>query len=68
MKSVSTYVVIGFLIFQLVSCEQEVSVTPPTTPEPIGYIYIESDPPGAKIYENGKNSGKYTPNSLSLNS
>ena len=59
---------IGHLIFQFVSCEQEVSVTSPITPAPIGYTYNASDPSGAKIYENGKNSGKYTPDSLNLNS
>jgi ligand-binding sensor domain-containing protein len=47
------------------ACEKEVSVSPPTTPVPIGKLFVDSNPRGAKIYEDGRNSGKVTPDSLS---
>ena len=52
------------LIFFFASCEREVSVSPPTTPVPVGKLFVDSNPRGAKIYENGRNSGKFTPDSL----
>lgn len=48
----------------LQSCEKEVSVTPPSEPVPIASIFIDSEPKGAKIYENGRNSSRVTPDSL----
>ena len=53
-----------FSLILVTSCEKEVSTSPPTTPVPIASIFIDSNPRGAKIYENGKNSGKFTPDSL----
>ncbi len=57
---------ISYLFFfaLLASCEKEVSVTPPTEPVPISSIFIDSNPPGAKIYEDGRNSSRVTPDSL----
>jgi len=64
MKIKSTILLAISVIFFVVSCEREVSVSPPTTPVPVGKLFIDSNPPGAKIYENGRNSGKFTPDSL----
>lgn len=55
---------IVLISFLTISCEKEVSTSPPSEPVPIGFVSIESDPPGAKIYEDGRNSGLVTPDSL----
>lgn len=55
-----------FLIFfgVIYSCNQEVSVTPPDSPPPHGYVLIDSNPEGAQIYLDGKNRRRITPDSL----
>lgn len=58
---------IVFMLLLLVccySCDKEVSVTPPDEPVPTGALAISSDPKGALIYLNNKNTGRYTPDSL----
>ncbi len=55
--------IIAAIVF-FTACEKEVSVSPPTTPVPIGKLFVDSNPQGAKIYEDGRNSGKFTPDSL----
>lgn len=60
-KIIFTILISSFIFF---SCEKEVSTSPPTKPVPIGFVEISSEPPGAKIYENGRNSGLVTPDSL----
>lgn len=53
----------------LYSCNQEVSVTPPDKLPPDGYILLESNPNGAHIYLNGRDTRRITPDSLTyLNS
>lgn len=56
-------ILIAFGIF-VISCEEKVSVSPPVEPVPKGFIYIDSNPQGAKIYEDGLITGKVTPDSL----
>ncbi len=46
------------------SCDKEVSTSPPIDPVPLGFLYVNSEPAGAKIYENGLNTGLVTPDSL----
>ncbi len=53
-----------FILFVLPSCEKEISTSPPVEPIPFGNIFIDSSPRGMKIYEDGRNSGKVTPDSL----
>ncbi|HEX2867338.1 MAG TPA: PEGA domain-containing protein [Ignavibacteriales bacterium] len=53
------------LILLSFSCGKEVSVSPPETPVHTGYFFINSNPAGADIYLNGKNTGRHTPDSLS---
>ena len=52
------------LIIALVGCDKEVSVTPPLGEPENGYVFINSKPAGSKIFLNGKNTGKVTPDSL----
>ncbi len=48
----------------LLSCAKEVSVSPDDLPVGTGFIRLESSPSGAKIYMNGTNTGKVTPDSI----
>lgn len=57
-------VAIIFSLLFFISCEQEVSVSPPDEPPPDGKLYIDSNPPGAQIYLNGKDRRRITPDSL----
>ncbi|MBZ0179267.1 MAG: PEGA domain-containing protein [Melioribacteraceae bacterium] len=61
-----TLLILSFVLISIlfISCEKEVSTSPPSEPVPIGFVSIESNPPGAKIYEDGRNSGLVTPDSL----
>lgn len=53
-----------FVLFSF-SCDKEVSVSPPDPPVHTGALFIDSNPKGAKIYLNGKSTGRNTPDSLS---
>jgi len=52
------------LLGLLNSCDKEVSVSPPELPQPTGKLFIDSDPQGASIYLNGKNTGNITPDTI----
>ena len=52
--------VLGFIN----SCDKEVSVTPPDPPPSTGKLFVDSDPQGAQIYLNGKNTGDLTPKTI----
>lgn len=52
-----------FVLFSF-SCDKEVSVSPPDPPVHTGAMFIDSNPQGAKIYLDGKNTGRTTPDSL----
>lgn len=45
-------------------CNKEVSVSPPPPPVENGFIMIQSNPEGATIFLNGRNTGRITPDSL----
>ncbi len=64
MKILSTYFIFISFAAGFLSCEKEISTSPPTTPVPIAYIYIDTNPRGAMIYADGRISGKTTPDSL----
>ena len=51
----------SFIIF---SCEKEVTIISSDENIYYGFIYIDSNPRGAAIYQNGKNTGRTTPDSL----
>ncbi len=57
-------IIIITAIFIFSACEKEVSVTPPDGPAPEGFYYINSNPPGAQIWQDGKFTGNYTPDSM----
>lgn len=62
-KRISVVLILAAVLF-FSSCEKEVSTSPPMEPIPVGFIKIESNPPGAKIYEDGRNTSLRTPDSL----
>ncbi len=65
MKFKNIIKILPFLILlALQSCDKPLSVSPPLSPVPIGFIHIDSNPQGAAIYEDGRISGMYTPASL----
>ena len=56
---------IGLLLLVIIySCDKEVSVTPPDPPPANGKLFVNSDPQGAQIYLNGKNTGDLTPHTI----
>lgn len=64
LKKITALSIVVFLAF-IVGCEKEVSTSAPIEAVPVGYLFVDSNPKGAAIYEDGKKSGKYTPDSLS---
>jgi len=56
-------IVLSFLSF-FISCDKEVSVTPPEPPPPAGKLFVDSEPQGAFIYLDGKNTGNITPDTI----
>ena len=57
--------ILAALVFT-VGCDKEVSQTPTAPPPSEGFIYVNSDPGAFAIYQNGRNTGRYTPDSLSF--
>ncbi|MFC2133027.1 PEGA domain-containing protein [Bacteroidota bacterium] len=49
----------------VLSCERSVSVSPPDEPPPDGYLFVNSSPTDAKIFINGKDRRRTTPDSIS---
>lgn len=47
-----------------ISCDKDVSVNPPDKPIPLGKVYLDSKPQGAKIYFNNEDIGRVTPDSI----
>ena len=59
------YHVLFLVIFILfVSCEKEVSVSPPDSPPPKGFVTISSKPQSFKIFMEGKDRRRITPDSI----
>lgn len=56
-------VILGSAVTAFV-CDKEVSVSPPPAPVEYGIIKLQSNPEGATIYLNGRNTGRITPDSL----
>lgn len=53
------------MILVIVGCDKEVSRSPVETEAPKGFIYINSTPIEFAIYQNGRNTGRLTPDSIS---
>ncbi len=49
----------------IAGCGKEVSRSPVESEAPKGFIYINSNPPGFTIFQNGRNTGRLTPDSIS---
>lgn len=64
LKKTTGIIFLPVLIFLSFSCGKEVSVSPPDPPVHTGYFFINSNPAGADIYLNKKNTGRHTPDSL----
>ncbi|MCZ6702871.1 MAG: PEGA domain-containing protein [Ignavibacteria bacterium] len=47
-------------------CDKEVSQTPTAPPPSEGFIFVNSNPHGFAIYQNGRNTGRFTPDSLTF--
>jgi len=50
----------------IIGCEKEVSKTPVEPDPSMGVINISSNPSGAVIFQNGRNTGRLTPDSLTF--
>lgn len=58
-------IIISILVTVLfISCEKDVYITPPPEEPANGFVFINSNPTGATIFINDKNTGKVTPDSL----
>lgn len=54
------------LMISIAGCDKEVSRSPVESEAPKGFIYINSDPTGFTIFQNGRNTGRLTPDSISF--
>ncbi|MCX6152236.1 MAG: PEGA domain-containing protein [Ignavibacteriales bacterium] len=63
---INNILLILFIILSLlfISCDKEVSVTEPPRSPHKGFIFVDSNPQGARIYLNGWNTGQFTPDSV----
>ena len=65
-RLVQFLIVVPASIIMIVGCEKEVSRSP-VEPDPSkGVIIISSNPSGAVIFQNGRNTGRLTPDSLTF--
>jgi len=53
------------MILIIAGCDKEVSRLPVESEAPKGFIYINSTPNGFTIFQNGRNTGRLTPDSIS---
>lgn len=54
-----------WLVILLIRCDKEVSRSPVESEAPKGFIYVNSTPNGFTIFQNGRNTGRLTPDSIS---
>lgn len=54
-----------FILMFISACDKEVSRSPIEPPPPQGFMYVKSTPSGSTIFQNGRNTGRKTPDSLS---
>lgn len=60
----NTYYIILLFSLLVISCEQDISVSPNEIEPTKAYLYVNSYPKGAMIYKNGRYTGKRTPDTL----
>ena len=61
---VFSVIILSSMIF--ISCEKEISTSQPENPPGKAQINISSNPTGTKIYLNNKNTGNFTPDSITF--
>ncbi len=73
MKIFKKNILIKVLIFIVImcgiivtGCDKEVTRSPVEPPPPEGFIYVNSTPAGFTIFQNGRNTGRKTPDSLTF--
>lgn len=61
------YYLLTFVVLLLsYGCDKEVSRTPTAPPPSEGLVNVNSNPQGFAIYQNGRNTGRFTPDSLTF--
>ncbi len=53
------------MILIIIGCDKEVSRSPVESEAPRGFIYVSSNPSGFTIFQNDRNTGRLTPDSIS---
>jgi len=61
----SLLALLSMIIVIMLGCDREVSRSPLEPDPPQGFIYINSIPDRFQIFQNGKNTGRVTPDSIS---
>ena len=74
MKLIMKAKVLNYIVFKslvvilsiilICGCDKEISITPPEQPPSNGKLFVDSNPPEAFIYLNGKNTGDLTPDTI----
>ena len=64
MKKLKNICLLLLIAVVAISCEKEVSVSPPDEPPPNGYLFIESIPQGSQIFMEGRDRRRETPDSI----
>ena len=59
------YASLFWIVIFLLGCDKEVSRSPVESDPPQGFIYINSIPDRFTIFQNGRNTGRLTPDSIS---
>ena len=60
------FIVFPALLLLIIGCQKEVSRSPVEPDPSVGIINISSSPSGAVIFQNGRNTGRLTPDSLTF--
>jgi len=63
-KRIFTLIAMISGLFSFISCEKDLSVTPEETLPKKNAVIIRSEPPNARIFINGKNTGQITPDTV----
>jgi hypothetical protein len=64
-KNIIRLILLSTFVILLLSCGKEVSTSPVEPPPPEGFIYVNSIPTGFTIFQDGRNTGRFTPDSIS---
>ena len=63
-RKISFILFVALFLVTFISCDQEVSTSPPEPEPPQGFIYVKSKPTSFKIYLDGRFTGRFTPDSI----